>query len=194
MNSANLIPIALVLISVGCSVAHEAQTPAAPAPQATSGFYALDAADIDGHPQALSKYAGQVTLVVNTASKCGYTPQYEGLQKLHSELSARGFTILGFPSNDFGAQEPGTAEDIKTFCTDNYHVTFPMFSKVITKAGAGQSPIYEQLGRDTGKLPSWNFCKYLIGKDGHVIGFYPSKVKPDDAELRQAIEAALAAK
>jgi len=158
----------------------------------SDGFYSLDVADIDGRTQSLSRYAGKVALVVNTASECGFTPQYAGLQKLSDELAPRGFVVLGFPSNDFGAQEPGSAEEIKAFCSTNYHVTFPLFEKVVTKAGAGQSPVYAALAGATGKLPSWNFCKYLVGKDGKVLGFYPSKVTPDDAALRKAIEAALA--
>jgi glutathione peroxidase len=162
-------------------------------PQSTQakGFYALTATDIDGKPQPLSQYSGKVALVVNTASECGYTPQYEGLESLFAELEPRGFVVLGWPSNDFGGQEPGSAEDIKKFCSDKYHVSFPMFEKVVTKSGSGQSPIYDNLGKATGKLPSWNFCKYLVGKDGTVLAFYPSKVTPSDAELRKDIEAAL---
>jgi glutathione peroxidase len=153
----------------------------------------LTTPDIDGRPVPLAKYAGKVVLIVNTASKCGYTPQYAGLQKMYDELSARGFVVLGYPSNDFGGQEPGDAAAIKAFCDENYHVTFPMFGKVVTKAGPDQAPLYGFLSTATGKLPSWNFCKYLVGKDGHVIGFYSSKVTPENDELRQAIDAALAA-
>jgi glutathione peroxidase len=145
---------------------------------------------LSGESVDLKQYAGKVALVVNTASKCGFTPQYKGLQALYSELSPRGFVILGFPSNDFGGQEPGTAEEIKQFCELNYKVTFPMFSKVVTKAGPDQSPIYSWLGQ-TGNLPKWNFSKYLIGKDGKVIAFFPSNVTPESPELRQAIETAL---
>jgi glutathione peroxidase len=155
-----------------------------------NSFYAMKTTTLAGKPADLNDYAGKVTLVVNVASKCGYTPQYKSLQALHTELAPRGFVILGFPSNDFGGQEPGTAEEIKTFCELNYGVTFPLFSKVVTKAGPDQSPIYAWLGR-TGDLPKWNFSKYLIGKDGKVIGFYPSAVKPDAPELRAAIEKAL---
>ncbi|MCE9592985.1 MAG: glutathione peroxidase [Planctomycetes bacterium] len=191
-----LVPLSLCLASLSCAVSSGDKTPAkegAKEEARASGFYALGAADLEGKDQALSRYAGKVALVVNTASECGFTPQYEGLQKLYAELAPRGFVVLGWPSNDFGGQEPGTAAEIKTFCTDNYHVTFPMFAKVVTKAGPEQSPIYDALGKATGKLPNWNFCKYLIGKDGKIQGFYPSKVAPDDAELRKAIEAALAA-
>ncbi len=188
-----LILVSLSLCVVGCSVGSTREP--APTPQTpVSGLYALTAPDIDGVQQALSQYAGKVALVVNTASACGYTPQYEGLQALHTELASRGLVVVGFPSNDFGAQEPGNSEQIKSFCSTKYAVTFPMFAKVGTKAGAEQSPIYGYLGGATGKLPNWNFCKYLVGKDGTVIAFYPSKVAPNDAELRAAILAALAAK
>ena len=153
-------------------------------------FYELSAAKLSGEPADLKEYQGKVALVVNTASKCGFTPQYKGLQALYTELAPRGFVVLGFPSNDFGGQEPGTAEEIKTFCELNYKVTFPMFSKVVTQATDGQSPIYAWLGR-TGDLPKWNFSKYLIGRDGKVLAFFPSKVAPDAPELRQAIEQAL---
>jgi len=155
-----------------------------------ASFYALSTTKLSGEPVGLKEYEGKVALVVNTASKCGFTPQYKGLQALYSELSPRGFVILGFPSNDFGGQEPGTSEEIKQFCDLNYKVTFPMFSKVVTKAGPDQSPIYSWLGQ-TGNLPKWNFSKYLIGKDGKVVAFFPSNVTPESPELRQAIEAAL---
>ena len=155
-----------------------------------ASFYALSTTKLSGEPVGLKEYEGKVALVVNTASKCGFTPQYKGLQALYSELSPRGFVILGFPSNDFGGQEPGTSEEIKQFCELNYKVTFPMFSKVVTKAGPDQSPIYSWLGQ-TGNLPKWNFSKYLIGKDGKVVAFFPSNVTPESPELRQAIEAAM---
>jgi glutathione peroxidase len=155
-----------------------------------ASFYAMSTTRLSGQPVDLKEYEGKVALVVNTASKCGFTPQYKGLQALYSELNPRGFVILGFPSNDFGGQEPGTPEEIKTFCEMNYKVTFPMFSKVVTKAGPDQSPIYSWLGQ-TGNLPKWNFSKYLIGRDGKVVAFFPSNVTPEAPELRQAIEQAL---
>lgn len=157
---------------------------------ATDSFYALDTKTLDGRDARLSEYEGKVTLVVNVASECGYTPQYAGLEKLHQELHGRGFSVLGFPSNDFGAQEPGTPEQIATFCEKNYGVTFPLFEKVVTRRGSSQSPVYEFLGRH-GELPSWNFGKYLVGRDGKVIAYFPSKVAPDSRELRDAIAAAL---
>ena len=153
-------------------------------------FYSLRTNTLDGKPVDLASYRGKVTLVVNVASECGFTPQYAGLQKLHSELAGRGFAVLGFPSNDFGGQEPGTPAQIRAFCTERYQVDFPLFQKVQTKAGAGQSPIYALLGAG-GHLPNWNFCKYLVGKDGKVVGFYPSKVAPEDKTLRAAIDAAM---
>ena len=158
---------------------------------AAGSLYDLETKTLDGKPAPLSAYRGKVTLVVNTASQCGFTPQYAGLQKLHDEMKGKGFSVLGFPSNDFGGQEPGGAEEIATFCQRNYGVTFPMFSKLVTRAGPDQSPIYAYLGA-TGNLPGWNFSKYVIGKDGKVTAFFPSKVTPEDPQLRKAIEAALA--
>ena len=145
-----------------------------------------------GKSADLGTYRGKVTLVVNVASKCGFTPQYEGLEKLNRELAPKGFAVLGFPSNDFGEQEPGTPQEIAQFCKLTYDVTFPMFAKVVTMRGAGQSPIYEYLGA-TGHLPAWNFSKYLVGKDGKVRAFFPSEVTPESATLRRAIAEALAA-
>jgi glutathione peroxidase len=152
--------------------------------------YDLKLAALDGSQFDLSNLRGKVTLVVNVASACGYTPQYAGMQRLHAELAAKGFTVLGVPSNDFGGQEPGSAQQIQEFCSSKFQVTFPMLAKQQVKAGAGQSELFALLGKQ-GQLPNWNFCKYLIGKDGSVLGFYPSRVAPDDAGLRKAIEQAL---
>lgn len=110
---------------------------------------------------------------------------------MHGELKAKGFSVLGVPCNDFGKQEPGTAAEIREFCDTKYKVTFPLLEKQQTKEGAGQSPLYAFFKQQSGELPNWNFCKYLVGKDGKVVKFYQSKVKPDDADLRKAIEAAL---
>jgi glutathione peroxidase len=156
----------------------------------TESLYALSTKTLQGQPADLGQFRGKVTLVVNVASECGFTPQYAGLEKLHRELSGRGFSVLGFPSNEFGAQEPGTPQEIATFCEKNYGVTFPLFEKVATKAGPGQSPVYAFLGQ-SGALPTWNFAKYLVGKDGKVIHAYPSKVAPESPELRDAILTAL---
>jgi glutathione peroxidase len=158
---------------------------------ASDSLYRLKTHTLEGQPADLQAYAGKVALVVNVASQCGYTPQYTGLEKLHAELKGRGFVVLGFPSNDFGGQEPGTAKEIREFCSLNYDVTFPLFDKVVTKAGAGQSPVYANLHQQSGELPGWNFAKYLIGRDGKVVKFYKSGVKPEDAGLRKDIEAAL---
>ena len=138
-------------------------------------------------------YGGDVILVVNTASKCGFTPQYEGLEALQRKYAARGFTVLGFPSNDFKGQEPGEEAQIKEFCTLTYGVKFPMFEKVHVK-GDETTPLYRELAKATGVSPGWNFHKYLIARDGTVVANFPSKVKPDDAALVAAIERELKAK
>jgi glutathione peroxidase len=161
------------------------------APVSSDSFYSLKTNTLAGQPADLGQYAGKVTLVVNVASQCGFTPQYKGLEALQEQLKGKGFSVLGFPSNDFGGQEPGSPEEIQTFCQKNYGVTFPLFGKLVTKAGPEQSPIYAYLGK-TGNLPNWNFCKYLVGKDGKVIAFFPSKVTPESKELHDAIAAALA--
>jgi len=158
---------------------------------AQDSLYQLTTKTLEGQPADLKAYSGKVALVVNVASQCGYTPQYAGLEKLYADLKGRGFVVLGFPSNDFGGQEPGTAVEIRQFCSLNYDVTFPLFEKVVTKAGAAQSPVYANLQKQSGNLPSWNFAKYLVGKDGKVVKFYKSDVKPDDAALRRDIETAL---
>ena len=161
-------------------------------PLAQDSLYRLTTKTLEGQPVDLGAYAGKVALVVNVASQCGYTPQYAGLERLYGDLKNKGFVILGFPSNDFGGQEPGTAEEIKTFCELNYGVTFPLFSKVVTKAGPEQSPLYTWLGQ-SGNLPKWNFSKYLIDKQGRIVAFFPSEVTPEDPALRAAIAKALAA-
>jgi len=160
--------------------------------QAPAGFHAFPINTLDGKPADLSAYKGKVVLVVNTASECGLTPQYKGLEKLHQEFAARGFSVLGFPCNDFGGQEPGSPTEIQQFCTSKYSVTFPLFEKVRTKSGAGQSPIYAWFSERTGELPGWNFGKYLVGKDGTSVKFFGSRTAPDDSDLRKAIEAELA--
>ena len=147
---------------------------------------------IEGEGRDLSKLRGTTVLLVNVASRCGYTPQYAGLQKLHEEFSSRGFTVIGVPSNEFGAQEPGSNEEIKAFCETNYHVTFPMASKVVVK-GAGQDPLYQWL-TTTSTPPGdvkWNFEKFLLNGEGEIIGRFGSGVAPESSELRDAIQAAL---
>ena len=136
-------------------------------------------------------YGGKVLLVVNTASKCGFTPQYDALEKLNETYKNRGFAVLGFPSNDFRGQEPGTEKEIQEFCTLTYGVKFPMFEKVSVKEGDA-NPFYAKLATEAGgRYPSWNFYKYLIDRNGKVVADYPSKVKPDDADLVAKIEALL---
>ncbi len=160
------------------------------APGRAGSLFDLKAKSLQGKEVDLSGYRGKVLLVVNVASQCGFTPQYEGLEALHKELSGKGLVVLGFPSNEFGGQEPGTADEIATFCKRNYGVTFPMFAKSVVKPGPDQSPVYAFLTA-SGNVPSWNFCKYLVGKDGRVRAFFPSKVTPQAPELRDAIAAEL---
>ena len=160
-------------------------------PVSAQSLYDLKVQSLDGKPADLAQYKGHVTLVVNVASKCGFTPQYKGLEALYTKYQGQGFFILGFPSNDFHQQEPGTPEEIQQFCTSKYGVTFPLFEKVdVLKTLPTQAPVYQFL---TTKFPqpTWNFCKYLIDKNGQVLQFYPSKVKPEDKQLTDAIEAAL---
>ena len=137
------------------------------------------------------KYRGQVLLVVNTASKCGFTPQYDGLEALHTRLKARGFAVLGFPSNDFMGQEPGSEKDIQDFCRLTYGVKFPMFEKV-SVVGDKATPFYKSLTEITGVAPGWNFHKYLIDRNGNVVANFGSRVKPDDAQMLAQIEKLLA--
>ena len=158
---------------------------------APASFYDIETKALDGKPGNLAQYKGKVAVVVNVASKCGYTPQYAGLEKLYRDLAPKGVVVLGFPSNDFGGQEPGTAEEIATFCKTTYDVSFPLFEKAVTKAGPTQSPVYQFLGA-TGNLPGWNFSKYVIDRKGNVVAFFPSKVTPDSPELKAAIDKALA--
>ena len=170
----------LVLVSAAAIVSAQA-----------GSFYDLKTKTLLGKNGDLTQYKGKVSLVVNVASKCGFTPQYEGLEKLQREMKGKAFNVLGFPSNDFGQQEPGTAEEIAEFCKLTYDVTFPMFEKVVTKSGSGQSPIYSFLGQ-SGKLPAWNFSKYVVDKQGKVTAFFPSDITPEDPKLRDAIAKALA--
>ncbi len=152
--------------------------------------------DIDGKDTSLKAYQGKVLLVVNVASKCGFTPQYKGLEALQKKFNAQGFTVLGFPCNDFGSQEPGTNVQIKEFCAATYAVSFPLFDKVHVK-GAEQHPLYAALTGKASPFPGdvgWNFGKFLIGKDGKILARFDSKVSPESAELIAAVEKALAAK
>jgi glutathione peroxidase len=156
-----------------------------------TSFFDLEVRTLEGREQKLTDFRGKVVLVVNTASKCGLTPQLEGLQTLHERYAERGLVILGFPSNQFMGQEPGTPEEIASFCQRNYGVAFPMMEKVEVQAGSGQSQVYGLLGARTGQLPDWNFAKYLIARDGRVVRFFGARTEPLGAELTEAIEALL---
>jgi glutathione peroxidase len=147
---------------------------------------------IDGKEVDLASYKGKVVLIVNVASRCGYTGQYAGLQKLYDTYKDKGLVVLGFPANEFGAQEPGTDKEIATFCSSKYGVTFDMFSKICVK-GPGIAPLYKTLteSADPKGDIGWNFEKFLIGRDGKVVGRYKSGVAPDDAKLKATIEAEL---
>lgn len=145
----------------------------------------------DEAPQDLCQYAGKVVLVVNTASYCGYTNQYEGLEAMYAKYGAKGLVVLGFPSNDFGKQEPGNSKEIADFCYNTYGVKFPMFSKSEV-SGAHPNPLYTNLIKLTGQTPAWNFHKYLIDRNGKVLESFPSKVTPTDKALVTAVEKALA--
>jgi glutathione peroxidase len=157
------------------------------APQETSkSFYDFRIASLSGEPIDFSRYKGKKVVIVNTASKCGYTPQYKDLQQLHEQY-AGAVEVLGFPANNFLWQEPGSNEEIASFCERNYGVDFQMFEKVSVK-GRDQHPLFEWLEKKTGKAPSWNFCKYIINEKGEVLGFFPSRVKPLDPAIVKLLE------
>ena len=156
-----------------------------------STLYDFKITNIDGQSVDLAQYKGKVALVVNVASKCGYTKQYKGLESLYREYKDKGFEILGFPSNDFGAQEPGTEAEIKSFCSLTYDITFDMFSKVAVN-GSSMSDVYKYLTQTTGNQVQWNFNKFLVDKEGKVVKYYASGVSPEDAGLRKDIAALLA--
>lgn len=143
---------------------------------------------IDGKETTLKEHAGKVLLIVNVASECGYTSQYAGLQALHDKYASKGFTVLGFPCNDFGGQEPGSEADIKQFCTSRYQVTFPMYAKVSITA-ADKHPLYAALTKDA--AVQWNFEKFLIGKDGKVASRFGSDAEPEGGSLEEAVKKAL---
>jgi glutathione peroxidase len=158
---------------------------------AASSIYTFTLNSIDGKPATLAGYKGKVALVVNVASQCGYTPQYSALESTYEKYKDQGFVILGFPANNFGAQEPGTNEEIKTFCTRKYSVTFPMYSKISVK-GADQAPLYTYLTKDTGAGIAgeikWNFTKFLVDRNGNVVQRFEPEVTPDSKEVIAAIE------
>ena len=147
---------------------------------------------IKGEPADLCQYAGKVVMVVNTASYCGYTGQYQGLEALYQRFRDRGFVVLGVPSNDFGAQEPGSDAQVADFCERTYRVRFPMLAKTVV-SGPKAAPLYKGLASSTGEVPKWNFHKYLLGRDGKALASFPSAVAPEDARVVGAVEKALAA-
>jgi glutathione peroxidase len=158
---------------------------------AGSGVYSFTLNSIDGKAAPLADYKGKVVLLVNVASKCGYTPQYSALEATYEKYKDQGFVILGFPANNFGAQEPGTNEEIKTFCTRKFNVTFPMYSKISVK-GDDQAPLYAYLTKETGPGIAgeikWNFTKFLVDRDGKVVQRFEPAVTPDSQEVTAAIE------
>jgi glutathione peroxidase len=148
-------------------------------------------ANLMDEPISLCQFRGKVALIVNTASECGYTPQYDGLEKLYRRYSDKGFVVLGFPANDFGAQEPGSNKQIAQFCQVNYGITFPVFAKTAV-VGATANPLFRQLAARTGQPPKWNFHKYLVDKSGQQITAFESAVEPEDRRLTSQIEKLLA--
>lgn len=158
---------------------------------AGANLYDFTLPSIEGEPTSLSSYKGKVILLVNVASRCGFTPQYSALESLYEKYKERGFVILGFPANNFGGQEPGTNAEIKSFCTLTYNVTFPMFTKVSVK-GADMAPLYQYLTRQANPTLAgdikWNFTKFLVDRSGKVVARFESPVKPDSPEVVNAIE------
>jgi len=177
--------ITLVLFGVGVLVASATETPG-------PDTLKFKMKDIDGKEVDLSQYQGKVVLIVNVASRCGYTPQYKGLENVYEKYKEQGFVILGFPCNQFGSQEPGDEAAIKEFCSSKYNVSFPMFSKIDVN-GSSACPLYKTLKANAptkGEI-KWNFEKFLINKDGKIVGRYGSKVTPEGPELTKAIETEL---
>ena len=179
-------PLSLVLASCDTRVVDSE-------PSMDATFHVQPCNDLQGSPVDLGQYKGKVVLVVNVASHCGYTPQYEDLEALHTQYKDRGFTVMAFPCNDFGGQEPGGAKEIAQTCRTTYGATFPVMEKVVVIDDADQSPIYAEMATSTGELPSWNFGKYLVGPDGRAVAFFGSSVKPMSPEITERIESLLPA-
>ncbi len=180
--------LASLLLIAGCMAQNPKEVP-------VKSLYDIEVNTITDESVKMEQYKGLVVLIVNTASKCGFTGQYAGLQALYEKYSGKGFVILGFPSNDFLRQEPGSNEEIATFCKQNYGVTFPMFEKVSVK-GKNQHPLYtyltsERSNPEFGGKISWNFNKFLISRNGKIVKRFGSRTKPDDADLVSAIETEL---
>ena len=187
MNRRTVLALGAALTAPLGSVAHAQTTrPATCPPLLAHRFPRLQ----DEAPQELCQYAGQVLLVVNTASYCGFTRQYEGLEALHAKYAARGLVVMGFPSNDFGQQEPGSGKEIAEFCENTFGVKFPMFAKsrVVASAGAGANPLFADLARRSGQWPRWNFHKYLVARDGTAVTSFASEVDPLDRAFLGQVE------
>ena len=191
-----LIVVALGLATSGLFAADA--KPAAADAQRAKSVLDFKVNDIDGKPVDLSKYKGKVLLIVNTASKCGHTPQYASLEKIYDQYKQQGFEVLAFPANEFRAQEPGTNAEIKEFCSNKYDVSFPLFSKIVVK-GEETHPLYQfitngEKNPNTGGEIKWNFTKFLVDREGKIVQRFEPAVKPDDAKVTGAIETALAKK
>ncbi len=182
-----IIGTGIALFSLRGALATGVQTP-----EGTSegALWSQQTHTLAGEATSLEPWQGQVALVVNVASKCGLTPQYEGLEALYQELQGDGFVVLGFPSNDFMGQEPGTAEEIRSFCDTNYQISFPLFEKMPVK-GEGKSELYQFLTAGGLEEPTWNFTKYLVDRQGKVLARFAPRTTPDDEEMRAAILAAI---
>jgi glutathione peroxidase len=193
MKRASIV-LGMFLAMAGVTMLQAADTPAADSSKPAALSFTMPS--ITGDNVDLSQYSGKVIMMVNVASRCGFTPQYDGLEKIYEKYKDKGFVILGFPANNFKSQEPGTNAEIEAFCTGKYHVTFPMFSK-ISVLGDDQAPLYKYLTSLDAKPEGagdvkWNFEKFVIGRDGTVVGRFPSKVKPEDSAITSVVEAALA--
>ena len=188
---------AAILLTAGTASASWVQAATAPATAAPAACPALLKHEFarlqDDAPQNLCQYAGKVVLVVNTASYCGFTRQYEGLEALYAKYQSRGLVVLGFPSNDFGKQEPGSAKEIADFCFNTYGVKFPMFAKTVV-SGSQRNPLYAELMQATKAEPKWNFHKFLIDRSGKPVASFVSNVEPENVVITTAIEKALAQK
>lgn len=186
-----------LLLSLGASVAVALCATVASAQAAATPLLEIPLKDIDGKETTLNAYKGKVVLVVNVASKCGYTRQYKPLETIYKKYKDQGLVVIGVPSNDFGGQEPGTNQEIKEFCTSKYDVTFPMLDKVGVKPGPGQHPLYAALTSKESAFPgpvAWNFGKFLIDRDGKLVARFSSGDEPDSQKVTEAIEKALKAK
>ncbi len=193
------IPALLLFSAAGCaeqqqSIEESSEPPAAAAEPAASGIVDHTVESLTGETVDLASFRGRPILIVNTASKCGYTPQYDGLQKLYERYGEDSLVVIGFPSNDFGNQEPGTAEEIGNFCRLNYGVTFPMMAKIHTK-GPDKAPLYRTLTAESGEEfqgeIKWNFTKFLVDQEGRVVARFESSVEPLDERITSAIDALL---